>query len=112
MINKILAACDIPVLRLPPYHPELNPIEKIWALVKNHVAAYNTTFKLDDVWKLAEEKFNDTTVEQWQNICAHVEKVEKEYSYMRKAYIMDDVEDFIISVRADESKNDSDFYIS
>jgi hypothetical protein len=35
-----------------------------------------------------------------------------EYSYMRKAYIMDDVEDLIISVRADESENDSDFYIS
>jgi transposase len=22
-------------LRLPPYHPEINPIEKMWAMVKN-----------------------------------------------------------------------------
>jgi transposase len=26
------------VLRLPPYHPDLNPIELIWATVKNNVA--------------------------------------------------------------------------
>jgi transposase len=33
------------VLRLPPYHPELNPIEKIWAQVKNWVASRNVTYK-------------------------------------------------------------------
>ncbi|KAJ8912064.1 hypothetical protein NQ315_016753 [Exocentrus adspersus] len=37
------------VLRLPPYHCELNPIEMIWAQVKNDVAARNTTFKITDV---------------------------------------------------------------
>jgi transposase len=41
------------VLRLPSYHPELNPIEKIWASVKNWVAVHNTTFKLKDVEQLA-----------------------------------------------------------
>jgi len=25
------------VLRLPPYHCELNPIELMWSIVKNHV---------------------------------------------------------------------------
>ncbi|RZB39640.1 DDE 3 domain containing protein [Asbolus verrucosus] len=29
------------VLRLPPYHPEFNPIEKIWAITKNWVASRN-----------------------------------------------------------------------
>jgi len=32
------------VIRLPPYHPDLNPIEKIWGIVR--VAAKNVTFKL------------------------------------------------------------------
>ncbi|XP_050308995.1 uncharacterized protein LOC126745273 [Anthonomus grandis grandis] len=45
------------VLRLPPYHPELNPIEKIWALVKNGVAAHNVTFKLADVETLTKKGF-------------------------------------------------------
>ena len=34
------------VVRLPPYHCNLNPIENIWALMKRDVAANNTTFTL------------------------------------------------------------------
>lgn len=37
------------VLRLPPYHWELNPIELAWSSVKNYVRMNNTTFKLKDV---------------------------------------------------------------
>lgn len=33
------------VLRLPPYHCELNPIELAWAMVKGYVKQNNTTFK-------------------------------------------------------------------
>jgi hypothetical protein len=108
-IDQILAESNIPVLRLPPYHPELNPIEKIWALVKNHVAAYSTTFKLDDVRKLAEAKLEAVTVQQWQNICSHVEKIEVEY--MKREYIVDEVEDLIISINGEES-DESDFFLS
>jgi hypothetical protein len=104
-----LAQSNIPVLRQPQYHPELNSIEKIWALVKNHVAAYNKTFKLDDVWKLAEGKFEAVTVEQWQNICSHVEKIEVEY--MKREYIVDEVDDRIISINGEES-DDSDYFLS
>ncbi|KAJ8909981.1 hypothetical protein NQ315_013573, partial [Exocentrus adspersus] len=50
------------ILRLPPYHPEVNPIEKIWAMVKNRVAARNVTFKLNDVEASAREEFNHSLV--------------------------------------------------
>ena len=53
------------VLRLPPYHPELNPIEKIWALVKNWVASRNMNCKLEEVEKLTRQKFNEVTAEEW-----------------------------------------------
>uniref|UniRef100_A0A6P7H944 Uncharacterized protein LOC114348897 n=1 Tax=Diabrotica virgifera virgifera TaxID=50390 RepID=A0A6P7H944_DIAVI len=42
-VDQLLAQHGHSVLRLPPYHPELNPIEKIWAILKNEVAAKNTT---------------------------------------------------------------------
>ncbi|KAJ8911142.1 hypothetical protein NQ315_004432 [Exocentrus adspersus] len=48
-------------LRLPPYHPDLNPIEMVWAQIKNNVAKRNVTFKLDDVKKLTEEEFSALT---------------------------------------------------
>lgn len=48
IVDTMLAENGMLTLRL---HPELNPIEKIWVLVKNEVAACNTSFKLSDVWK-------------------------------------------------------------
>ncbi|GBP70621.1 hypothetical protein EVAR_98201_1 [Eumeta japonica] len=45
----------VEVLRLPPYHCELNPIELVWADIKGHVARNNTIFKIADVKKLLSE---------------------------------------------------------
>src|SRR3978361_1221174 len=39
-------------LRLPPYHPDLNPTENIWAQVKNNIARKNVDFKLETVRRL------------------------------------------------------------
>ncbi|CAH1104651.1 unnamed protein product [Psylliodes chrysocephalus] len=46
-------------LRLPPYHPDLNPIEVFWATVKNNVSQRNVTFKLED-------EFNKIVMEEWK----------------------------------------------
>lgn len=35
------------VLRLPPYNPDLNPIEMVWATVKQYLATINVTLKLE-----------------------------------------------------------------
>jgi len=56
-IDRLLTYHGHTVLRLPPYHPDLNPIEKMWAIVKNRTAAKNVTFKLQDVKHLAEQNF-------------------------------------------------------
>ena len=43
------------VLRLPPYHCELNAIELIWADEKNFVARENKEMTID-MWRLYLEK--------------------------------------------------------
>jgi transposase len=37
LVDEIITASGHTVLRLPPYHPDLNPIELIWADVKQWV---------------------------------------------------------------------------
>jgi hypothetical protein len=37
--QDIAEACDHKVIFTPPYHPELEPIETIWAVIKNRIAA-------------------------------------------------------------------------
>lgn len=65
------------ILRLPPYHCELNPIELIWAEIKNYVASKNKSFKFLDCKQLFHEAVQTVTAEKWQKCIQHVkEKVE------------------------------------
>lgn len=67
------------VLRLPPYHCELNPIELAWASVKQYVKMINTSFKLADVHRLLREGVDRSTPEMWKNLTRHIEKEEQRF---------------------------------
>lgn len=106
-IDAMFAAHGHTVCRLPPYHPELNPIEKIWASVKQWIASNNVTFKLGDVEKLAREKFATIGAEEWAKVCGHVIKIEE--GYIQKEHIMDEFcDEFIINVDDDSSNDEFD----
>ncbi len=64
------------VLRLPPYHCELNPIEMVWSQVKGHVARNNKKFNLKEAQELFEQGLNQVTAAQWNNYVEHVKSVE------------------------------------
>ena len=93
------------VIRLPPYHPDLNPIEQIWGIVKTRIAAKNVTFKLRDVQQLAKQNFAAVTMEEWAAVCRHVKAVEEEY--MSREHVMDSAMERII-INADDGDDDND----
>jgi hypothetical protein len=89
-------------LRLPPYHPELNPTEKMWAMVKNWVVMKNVTFHLQDVRKLAEEKFSSITKDEWLPVCKHVQEVEEKY--IQNEHLVDNIaEELVIILESSDS---------
>ena len=98
----LLAQHGHTVIRLPPYHPDLNPIEKMWGIVKARIAAKNVTFKLGDVQQLAEQHFAAVTMEEWTAVCRHVKAVEE---YLSREHEMDSVMERII-INADDDDND------
>lgn len=51
------------MLRLPPYHHDLNPTEFVWADIKNRGTDKDLTFNADDVRRSCDEKFSSITVE-------------------------------------------------
>ena len=67
------------VVRLPPHHCELNPIELVWSDVKRFVASKNTTFKKEDVRQLIDEGFEQVTAGKWANYCRHVADLEEKW---------------------------------
>lgn len=71
-IDEIAKLKNVIVLRLPPYHCELNPIKMIWTEVKNYVVKENIMFRDADMKGLFYEKLfcdalNTVTEENWKN---------------------------------------------
>ena len=59
------------ILRTPPYHPELQPIEACWAVVKNHVAQHNDC-TMKKVKILLEDGFAKVTEKTCQKLIKKV----------------------------------------
>ena len=94
------------ILRLAPYHSELNPIEMVWAMVKNYVKMKNTTQKLADVKKLISDGIDRVSVEIWQTFIRHT--TSKEQKLFELGQIIDEVSDANMTHGGtDESDTDS-----
>lgn len=103
-IDTILSQHGHTALRLPPYHPQFNPIENIWGIVKGFVAKKNVSMNMESIKHLAEEKISRITQEEWKNVCFHTMKEEQKYQCQESQ--MDAIsESFIISV-SDENEDD------
>lgn len=95
------------ILRLPPYHCCLNPIEMAWSQVKGYVANHNTTFKLADVRGLVDAAFGVVTADKWSDCVQHVVKEEQRMWDLEG--IMDTVVDkCVINLGEDSSDSDSE----
>ena len=81
------------VLFLPVHHPELNPIELVWATVKNYCGAVfsnSTSFKEQRQHLEASFK-KDITPEYCTKVYEHVQKIEEKY-WNTDLIIDDDIE--------------------
>ncbi|KAK4310878.1 hypothetical protein Pmani_017589 [Petrolisthes manimaculis] len=95
------------VLRLPPYHCQLNPIELIWAQVKEEIRKNNSNSsqKLRVIEELTRKAMNNVTVENWKKCVAHTKKVEDEFR--RNDIVVNHmVEKFIINISNDSSSDE------
>ena len=78
LIDKIANEHGHSVLRTPPYHPELQPIETCWAVVKNFVAQ-NSELTMKSVWSSLEKGFETVTAETCQKIIAKTIRQEEAF---------------------------------
>jgi len=66
------------VLRTPPYHPELQPIEICWGVVKNHVGRH-CDFTMKNLEIQLDKGFNEVTSETCAKIIKKVRNVERKF---------------------------------
>lgn len=110
VIDEMAVERGIIVLRLPPHHCELNPIELIWAQVKGYVGRHNTTFKLKDVQELLKIALDNVTEENWSNAVNHVKK-EEDKMWKLDNLLEQSVEPLVIQLTMSDSEDSiEDFF--
>jgi transposase len=60
---------NITLLRLPPYSPELNPAERIWAYLRSHYLSNRLYADYDAVFDATASAWNKLTPAHLQSIC-------------------------------------------
>lgn len=105
VVEQIAKKYGHEVLRLPPYHCELNAIELIWADEKNFVARENKEMTIESVENLFRKRREEITAEICRNCVKHVRRVEEEYWETDR--IMDEKTDRLI-ISLGDSEDESD----
>lgn len=100
-IDELFKSHGHEVLRLPPYHCHLNPIEMVWSQAKRRVAEKNVHGTVADMTKKIEEAFAFVTAEHWKKYVDHVKRLEIEHE--QKDNIIDDLDSFVINVQDSDS---------
>jgi transposase len=77
-IDEIAASFGHKVLRTPPYHPELQPIETCWGVTKNHVSRH-CDFTVKNLIKQLDCGFNKVTAKTCEKIIAKVRSAEDDF---------------------------------
>lgn len=104
--DQMLEAHGHKVVRLPPYHCELNAIEFMWSLAKRRVADKNVGQEANNIVNLTKEAFETITAEDWQKQCEHVRHIEDKLCE-RDGCMDAEIDRFIIELN-DESNTESD----
>jgi transposase len=79
ILDDFLRAQGHTVLRLPPYHPELNAIANICGDVEQWVGQRDVTFNLYGMWQMCEQHFAEISDMEWVAVCRRVQNVEEQY---------------------------------
>ncbi|OQR85882.1 hypothetical protein ACHHYP_11227 [Achlya hypogyna] len=90
------------VLYTPPYHPELQPIEEVWAVVKNRIAMDPAT-TLPDLGSKLESSFAQVHTGTWTGAYRKALYFEDKYLELVDAVALDDDNDAAVAVTDDGS---------
>ncbi|KAF9824565.1 hypothetical protein SFRURICE_004022 [Spodoptera frugiperda] len=79
-IDCILRKNNHSVLRLPQYHPELNPFKKTWLVIKQNMGKRTEWCKnAKNITKFVKNKINLLDVQEWKNACDQAIREERKY---------------------------------
>ena len=105
-IDELAATYGHQVLRLPPYYCQFNPIENIWAQIKEEIKKKNSNDKqqMKAVEELTRQAVHHVTQERWKKCVDHAKMIQEDY--MKKDLAFDHMME-ILSIDLSQSDSDS-----
>lgn len=67
---------NITLLHLPPYSPELNPVERVWAYLRSHYLSNRVFKSYEELFEIVKASWNCLDEERLKSIC-HTAWVER-----------------------------------
>ena len=105
VIDELAAEKGHQILRLPPYHCDLNPIELIWSQLKGLMRQRNQGGRLEALEKkLLVQCTENITPQLWESCCRHVTDLENDY--WRKDGLLDDLDPVVVNIGSDSEDSD------
>lgn len=106
-VEDICEAHGHSVIRLPPYHCHLNPIEMAWAGIKSYIRRNEVATNATEGEEKIKEAVDNITQEQWHKYCEHVKK--EAAKLVENELIAEDIQDpIIIDLEADSDSDTED----
>ena len=105
VIDEMAKAAGHEVVRIPPYHCELNPIELCWSQVKGYIKEHNKEFILTAVKRLTYEGFNKVGAAEWKKNIEHVKRKAEDY-YWEADNLQEEMQVGEFTIRVDEEDDD------
>lgn len=68
--RKLVVPDNITVLYLPPYSPELNPVERLWGYLRSHYLSNRAYDGYDHLLEAGAEAWQQLTPETLRSVCA------------------------------------------
>ena len=68
--KELIVPWNIELVYLPPYSPELNPVERLWEYYKDNIIVNRIYDSLDSLEKAVCEFIKNTSAESLRSICA------------------------------------------
>lgn len=111
-IDSLLKQEGHEVVRLPPYHCDLNAIEYVWSSVKRFIRENNVDgdLSLEKLKVLLSQAFTKVTANEWASYCKCV--VKKENEYWERDGLTEDVVDKLIIEVGESSDSETDSALS
>ncbi|CAF4780937.1 unnamed protein product [Rotaria socialis] len=75
-VDEVAKQFDVEIVRLPTKHCEINPMELVWAALKDYIRKNNVRFRLNDVYNLAAEFIAGFDEDAAKNAIQHARQVE------------------------------------